>query len=167
MTPTNLQQVLDATDPVELLRNSQIGAYVYPVVAAEFTNWRREQRAWRESVVLYDQSHHMVNLILRGPDTVKLTSDTAINSTANFVPGMAKQYVPTTPAGYVIGDGILFHEEGGELTFVGRAPASNWLRFQAETGGYDIDVELDDRSPMRPMGKRVTRKLWRFQVQGP
>ena len=167
MTPTNLQQILDANDPVELLRNSQIGAYVYPVVAAEFTNWRREQRAWRETVVLYDQSHHMVNLFMRGPDTVKLISDTAINSTATFVPGMAKQYVPTTPAGHVIGDGILFHEEGGELTFVGRAPASNWLRFHAEAGNYDVEVEFDDRSPMRPMGKRVTRKLWRFQVQGP
>jgi len=27
---------------VELLRNSQVGAYVYPVVPSEFTNWRSE-----------------------------------------------------------------------------------------------------------------------------
>src|SRR4051812_8486119 len=127
MSPTNLQQILDQHDAVELLRNSKIGAYIYPVVAAEFTNWRREQRAWREAVVLYDQSHHMVNLIIKGPDAIKLISDTAINSTANFPAGMAKQYVPTTPAGNAIGDGILFHDEGGELTFVGRSPASNWL----------------------------------------
>ncbi len=167
MTPTNLQQIIDANDPVELLRNSQIGAYVYPVVAAEFTNWRREQRAWRETVVLYDQSHHMVNLMLRGPGAIELITATAINSTASFPVGMAKQYVPTTPAGFVIGDGILFREEEESFTFVGRAPASNWLRFHADTGGYDVEVELDDRSPMRPMGKPVTRKLWRFQVQGP
>jgi vanillate/3-O-methylgallate O-demethylase len=167
MSPTSLQQILDHNDPVELLRNSQIGAYVYPVVAAEFTNWRREQRAWRETCVLYDQSHHMVNLMLRGPGAIKLITETAINSTATFPVGMAKQYVPTTPAGYVIGDGILFHEDDEEFTFVGRAPASNWLRFHAETGGHDVEVELDDRSPMRPMGKQVIRKLWRFQVQGP
>ncbi len=167
MTPTNLQQILDANDPVELLRNSQIGAYVYPVVAAEFTNWRREQRAWRETVVLYDQSHHMVNLMLRGPGAIELITATAINSTATFPVGMAKQYVPTTHAGFVIGDGILFRDEEESFTFVGRAPASNWLRFHADTGGYDVEVELDDRSPMRPMGKQVTRKLWRFQVQGP
>jgi vanillate/3-O-methylgallate O-demethylase len=167
MTPSNLQQILDTINPVELLRNSQIGAYVYPVVAAEFTNWQREQRAWRETVVLYDQSHHMVNLMIRGKDAMKLITDTAVNSTANFPAGMAKQYVPTTPAGNVIGDGILFHEENGELTFVGRSPASNWLQFQAATGGYDVEVELDDRSPMRPMGKQVIRKVWRFQVQGP
>ena len=167
MAPKNLQEILDATNPVELLRNSQIGAYVYPVVAAEFTNWRREQRAWRETAVLYDQSHHMVNLFFEGPDALKLISDTAINSVANFPVDMAKQYVPTTPAGNVIGDGILFHLAEDEFVFVGRAPAANWLEFQAETGGYDVEVEKDDRSPMRPMGKPVTRKVWRFQVQGP
>jgi vanillate/3-O-methylgallate O-demethylase len=167
MTPTNLQQILDTTNPVDLLRNSQIGAYVYPVVASEFTNWRREQRAWRETAVLYDQSHHMVNLILRGPGAIELITATAVNSTETFPVGMAKQYVPTTPAGFVIGDGILFHDDEEEFTFVGRAPASNWLLYQAEAGGYDVEVELDDRSPMRPQGKQVTRKLWRFQVQGP
>jgi len=167
MTPTNLQEILDSTDTVELLRNSQIGAYIYPVVAAEFTNWRREQRAWRETACLYDQTHHMVNLFLRGPGAAKLISDTAVNSVAQFPVDMAKQYVPTTPAGHVIGDGILFHLENDEFVFVGRAPASNWLRFHAETGGYDVEAELDDRSPMRPQGKAVTRKLWRFQVQGP
>src|SRR5262245_34813250 len=43
---------------VPVLRNSKIGIYVYPVVASEFSNWRDEQRAWRESAVLFDQSHH-------------------------------------------------------------------------------------------------------------
>src|SRR5262245_35394861 len=167
MTPTNLEQILETTDPVELLRNSQIGAYVYPVVAAEFTNWRREQRAWRETAVLYDQTHHMVNLFFKGPDALKLISDTAINIVETFPVDMAKQYVPTTPAGEVVGDGILFHLAESEFVFVGRAPAANWLEFQAETGGYDVEVDKDDRSPMRPMGKAVTRRVWRFQVQGP
>src|ERR1700751_1308010 len=98
MTPKNLQEILDATDPVELLRNSQIGAYASPVVAAEFTNWRREQRAWRETAVLFDQSHHMVNLFFRGPDALKLVEETGINSVANFSVNMAKQFVPCTPA---------------------------------------------------------------------
>ena len=90
-----------------------------------------------------------------------------MNSVAEFPVDMAKQYVPTTPAGHVIGDGILFRLEDDELVFVGRAPAANWLRYHAETGGYAVEAELDDRSPMRPQGKPVTRKLWRFQVQGP
>jgi len=168
MTPSNLQEVLDESgNIVELLRNSQIGAYIYPVVPYEFSNWRREQRAWRESAVLFDQSHHMVNFFFKGPDALKMVSDTAINSVANFPVNMAKQYVPTTPAGHVIGDGILFHLDEEEFVWVGRAPVANWLKYQAETGGYKLDFELDDRSPGRPYGKAVTRAYWRFQIQGP
>jgi vanillate/3-O-methylgallate O-demethylase len=168
MTPSNLQEVLDESgNIVELLRNSQIGAYIYPVVPYEFSNWRREQRAWRETAVLFDQSHHMVNFFFKGPDALKMISDTAINSVANFPVNMAKQYVPTTPAGHVIGDGILFHLDEEEFVWVGRAPVANWLKYQAETGDYKLDFELDDRSPGRPYGKAVTRVYWRFQIQGP
>ena len=38
---------------VELLRNSQIGAYVYPVVPYEFSNWRREQKAWARKTFFF------------------------------------------------------------------------------------------------------------------
>jgi vanillate/3-O-methylgallate O-demethylase len=168
MNAKNLQEVLDASgNTVELLRNSQLGAYIYPVVAPEFTNWRSEQRAWRETAVLYDQSHHMDNLFIKGPDALKLISDTAINSVANFPVNKAKQYVPTTPAGHVIGDGILFHEAEDEYIYVGRAPAANWLLYHGETGGYDAEIVVDRRSPSRPMGQPVKRKYWRFQIQGP
>jgi vanillate/3-O-methylgallate O-demethylase len=168
MTPSNLQEVLDASgNTVELLRNSQIGAYIYPVVPYEFTNWRREQRAWRETAVLFDQTHHMANLFMRGPGAIKLISDTGINSVANFPVNMAKQFVPCTPAGNVIGDGILFHLDEEEYVWVGRAPVANWLTYQAEKGDYDVEIEKDDRSPGRPYGKAVTRAYWRFQIQGP
>lgn len=168
MTPANLEQILASKgDIVGMLRNSRIGAYVYPVVAPEFHNWRMEQWAWQHSVVLFDQTHHMVNLYLRGKDALKLLSDTAANTMQGFAVDKAKQYVPTTPYGHVIGDGIIFHLAEEEFVYVGRAPASNWLRFQAEDGGYDVDLEFDDRSPPRPMGKPVTRSVWRFQIQGP
>jgi len=168
MTPNNLQQLLDASgNTVELLRNSQIGAYIYPVVPYEFTNWRREQRAWNETAVLFDQTHHMANLFMRGPGAIKLIADTGINSVANFPVNMAKQFVPCTPAGNVIGDGILFHLDEEEYVWVGRAPVANWLTYQAEAGGYDVEIEKDDRSPSRPYGKAVTRAYWRFQIQGP
>jgi vanillate/3-O-methylgallate O-demethylase len=169
MTSTSLQGVLDGAgrNTVELLRNSQLGAYVYPVVPAEFTNWRDEQRAWRETVVLYDQSHHMDSLFISGPDAHRLLSETGVNSFANFPVERAKQFVPTTPAGHVIGDGILFHEGEQEYVYVGRSPAANWLLFRGETGGYDVDIVVDRRSPSRPMGKPVVRRYWRFQIQGP
>ncbi|MFD4196235.1 MULTISPECIES: vanillate/3-O-methylgallate O-demethylase [Amycolatopsis] len=167
MTAKNLQEVLDqAGNTVQLLRDSQIGAYIYPVVPSEFTNFRREVTAWRETAVLFDQSHHMVNLFLSGPDALKLISDTGINSVAKFGVNTAKQFVPVSPEGGVIGDGILFHLAEEEFVFVGRAPVANWLTYQA-TRGYDVDVRLDQRSPSRPYGKPVSRDLWRFQIQGP
>jgi vanillate/3-O-methylgallate O-demethylase len=87
MSAKNLQDVLDqAGDTVDLLRNSQLGAYIYPVVPAEFTNFRREVIAWRETAVLFDQSHHMVNLFISGRDALKLITDNGINSTAKSPP---------------------------------------------------------------------------------
>ena len=69
----NLESVLrTAGNTVQLLRNSRIGAYVYPVVPSEFTNWRDEQKAWRETAVLFDQSHHMAEFTIKGPDALKL-----------------------------------------------------------------------------------------------
>ncbi len=164
----NLQEIVEGnSDIVGTLRNSQIGAYVYPVVAPEFSNWRSEQWAWQHSAVLFDQSHHMFDLYIKGPEALKLLSDTMINSPKGWQKNKAKQYVPTTPAGNVIGDGIIFWLEEEEFVYVGRAPAANWLMYQAEKGKYDVEIINDPRSPSRPMGKPVERISWRFQIQGP
>ncbi|MDH3533059.1 MAG: aminomethyl transferase family protein [Gammaproteobacteria bacterium] len=168
MINNSLEDLLRAnTNPVDMLRNSQIGAYVYPVVPGEFSNWRDEQRAWRETCVLFDQSHHMVDIYIEGPDAIRLVSDTAINTFSNFLVNRAKQYLPCSYDGYVIGDGILFHLEENKLVFVGRAPAANWIEFQAKAGGYDVTIDKDDRSPGDPKGLAVVRKCYRFQIQGP
>lgn len=168
MSHKNLEQVLQAAgNTVDMLRSSQIGIYIYPVVPTEFSNWRDEQKAWRDTAVLYDQSHHMVDLFINGPDAVKMVSDLAINTFSNFPVERAKQFVPCSHGGHVIGDGILFHLAENELVFVGRAPSANWLKFHGETGGYDVEIVEDDRSPSMPMGKAVARKNYRFQIQGP
>lgn len=168
MTAKSLQDVLDnAGNIVTHLRNSRIGAYVYPVVAPEFTNWRDEQRAWRETAVLFDQSHHMAELSIEGPDAEQLLSDTIINSVATWPVGRAKHVVPVSSTGHVVGDVIGFRDDTMRFNLVGRAPTVTWLQFHAETGGYDIVLGRDDRSPARPMGKPVTRRHYRFQVQGP
>ena len=79
---------------VKLLRNSKSGIYVYPVVAPEFSNWRDEQRAWRESAVLFDQTHHMDELIVEGPDATKMLEYIGVNSFSNFDLNRAKHFVP-------------------------------------------------------------------------
>ncbi len=168
MKQKSLEDLLQAVgNPVKMLRNSQIGAYVYPVVPYEYSNWRDEQRAWRETAVLFDQSHHMANIYVEGPDALRMLSYLATNTFAKFPVNRAKQFAPCTYDGFVIGDGILFHLDETRLVFVGRAPAANWIEFHAATGAYDVKIEKDDRSPSNPKCKAVFRTCYRYQIQGP
>jgi glycine cleavage system aminomethyltransferase T len=165
MSDQSLEQLLNEVgNPVEMLRNAQAGPNVYPGVPAEYSNWRDEQRAWQETCVLYNQSYHMAELMVEGPDALKLLSSLGINSFANFAPGKAKQFVPVTPAGYVIGDVILFGLDEQRYNLVGRAPVLNWVTYHAETGDHDVQVTFDQRTALRNDGKR---RHYRFQVQGP
>ncbi|MGM7669928.1 vanillate/3-O-methylgallate O-demethylase [Microbacterium sp. A93] len=155
--------IAQAGGAVNLLWESQSPPAVVPHVVPEFTNWRDEQLAWRRTAVLYDQSHHMADLNIKGPDALRLISDTAVNSVANFPVEMAKQYVAVSPSGHVIGDNVLFHLEEDEYQAVGIPPSINWLQYHAETGGYDVEVWRDDNSLYRKGDPR----LYRYQVQGP
>ena len=164
MSAQSLADVLQTVgSPVDLVRNSQIGPYVYPKVPAEFSNWRDEQHAWRETCCLFDQSHHMTDMYIKGPDALKLLSATGVNSFSNFAVNKAKQFVACNYHGQVIGDAILFYLDDDLLSLVGRPSAHNWVQYHAETGDYDVTIERDERSAVNPTG----RKLYRFQVQGP
>ena len=165
MSQRSLEDLLRSSgNTVELLRNSQAGPNVYPGVPSEYTNWRDEQQAWQQTCVLYNQSYHMADLAVRGPDAQALLSHLAVNSFEGFGVDRAKHFVPCTPDGYVIGDVILFHLAENTFNLVGRAPALNWITYHAETGGYDVEVELDQRWALRTDGRR---RSYRFQVQGP
>jgi vanillate/3-O-methylgallate O-demethylase len=168
MSNSNLTSVIEAAGgPVKLLRNSKAGIYVYPVVAPEFSNWRSEQMAWRNSAVLFDQTHHMDELIVEGPDAAAFLEYVGINSFANFDLNRAKHFVPVTPAGNVIGDMIIFRERDDKFVLVGRSPTANWVRFQAAIGNYKVRLIHDPRSDSRPDGKAIYRTHYRFQIQGP
>jgi len=165
MADRSLEDLLGTVEsPVELLRNSQAGPNVYPGVPAEYTNWRDEQIAWQTTCVLFNQSYHMADLAVSGPDAASLLSRLAVNSFEGFTVDKAKHFVPCSPEGYVIGDVILFHLAEEEFNLVGRAPALNWITYHAETGGYDVEAELDQRWALRTDGRR---RSYRFQVQGP
>jgi len=166
MNYRNLEELLQAVgNPVKMLRNSQLGPYVYPVVPSEYTNWRDEQRAWQQTCVLFNQSFHMTDMYVEGPDALRLFSDFGINTFKNFDVNKAKQYVACNYDGHVIVDAILFHLEKGRFNLVGRPTVHNWLQYQAETGKYNVKLERDERTVART-GPPV-RKAYRFQLQGP
>ncbi len=168
MSKNSLSAAIEAAGgAVNLLRNSKAGIYVYPVVAPEFSNWRSEQMAWRNSAVLFDQTHHMDELTVEGPDAEKFLSHVGINSFANFKLNVAKHFVPVTPAGHVIGDMIIFRETEEKFVLVGRAPTANWVMFQAAYGQWNVRLKHDPRSDSRPDGKAIYRGHYRFQIQGP
>jgi glycine cleavage system aminomethyltransferase T len=147
---------------LNMLRGPQNGSYPFPI-KAEFTNWRDEQESWRKTAVLFDQSHHMTDLVVEGPDCYRLLSTLGANSFKDFGPMKAKQFVTCNQDGYVIGDCILFCLADKKVRIAGRPPALNWVEYHAKTGGYDVATRRDERTAQNPKG----RELFRFQVQGP
>jgi vanillate/3-O-methylgallate O-demethylase len=156
------ERIKRAGGPVQMLRNAPVGAYPFPI-KPEFTNWRDEQRAWRATASLMDSSFHMTDFYFKGPDVRRLLSDTGINSFANFGPDRAKQFVACNHEGYVIADAIVMVFADDEAALIGRAATPHWVAYQAEKGGYDVEVTRDYQSSMNPR----QRKLFRFQIQGP
>ena len=148
--------------PLKLMRTGRAGAYPFPI-PAEFTNWRDEQESWRTSAALMDQSHHMTDITLSGPDCYRLLEKVGANSFKNFGPMRAKQLVAVNYDGYMIGDCILFCLDDNLVRLVGRPPALNWVQFHAETGDYDVTLQRDERTAQNPNG----REYYRLQLQGP
>lgn len=147
---------------VELLRNSPAKPTIFPITP-EFTNWRSEQRSWRETVALLDQSHHMTDLYINGPDALQLLSDTGVNKFANFKVDTAKQFVAVNADGYLIGDAILAYLGEASFNLVGHATVLDWVQFRLETGNYDATIERDDNSLVRTGAP----KNYRYELQGP
>jgi vanillate/3-O-methylgallate O-demethylase len=173
-TPTRtLQDLLDSTpNLVDHLYGNRKGSVLKDAVlrqptqfvAPEFTNWREEQMACRTSIAFYDQSFHMTTTFLRGKDAVALMNHLTVNSYATFGVDRSRHSVVCSPDGYVVGDGILYCLAPDELALVGRQAGHNWVRFNAQSGGYDVELEEDEFMADNPNGRRV---MYRYQVEGP
>jgi glycine cleavage system aminomethyltransferase T len=143
---------------------SRAGTAAAALIPPVFTNWRDEQRSWSETAVLFEQSHHMPELFLDGPDALKLLTRLGVNTFTNFATDRAKQFVACTPAGHVIGDCILYRHGEESFELVSGMPLLNWVHYNAETGGYHVTVVRDNHTPANPSGRRVK---FRFQLDGP
>ena len=165
-----LQDLIDSTPSLvshfyndTLTPHSQQMASLSPA-RTEFTNWRDEQHGWRDSAIIFEQSHHMPELFLKGPDAFRLLNKIGINSFANFAPGRAKQFVACNPRGQVIGDCVLHCLAPDSFELISGMPVLDWVHFHAESGGYDVTVERDNHTSANPTGRRTN---FRYGLDGP
>ncbi|MEP7045023.1 MAG: aminomethyl transferase family protein, partial [Ilumatobacteraceae bacterium] len=109
-------------------------------------------------------SFHMTTTYVRGKDAQSLFSGLAVNSFETFDVGRSRHMVTSSPEGYLVGDGVLYSVAPEEMVLVGRAAGHNYVRFCAETGGWDVSIEADEIFSNNPAGRRT---VYRYQVEGP
>ena len=146
---------------LEMLRNANIGFYVFPMVS-EHSNWREEQMAWANGAVLFDQSYHMTDVYVEGPDTLRLLEDISINKWDGFGPLQAKQIVTVSAEGYLVADAICIGLEHNKVALIGKPTTGNYANYIADKGDYDVSVTRSSRAL-----DRGEREHFRFQIQGP
>lgn len=160
----NLDEKLRAAGgPIEMIRHNESRPLSLPVLPNVYTNWFDEQRAWRESCAFFDQSHHMYDVIVEGPDALDVFSDLGVNSFEGFEAGKAKQFLMCNPEGYYIGDGILSHVQPGRYRLVAPGMGPHWIEYNLEQGSYDVEVEIDPND----RGRDGPPKSYRFELMGP
>jgi len=158
----SLQDTIDRYPTVIDALRANPGGHPFPY-PLWWTSWRDEQHAWAETAILFNQSFHMSDLFISGPDTLKLLSDTSVNRFDNFATGRAKQYVAVNEEGYLVGDSILVKLSDDLVTLAGFEYSLNWLQYHAQRGGYDVSFEREQNSDGSPHSKR----LYRYEIEGP
>ncbi|MFB6361509.1 MAG: aminomethyl transferase family protein [Halobacteriales archaeon] len=165
MPTATLEDVLASTESaVSLLRNNDFDRHTYDF-PDEYTHWIEEQRAVRETAAIVDQSYHMGNITIEGPDALDLLSYLSVNnydSIRQGEPPQARNIIVCNHDGYVIGDNILFYLDEDTFTCVGGPWVNNWIRYNAEIS----DLEVETRIRYQPFAEGDPQDF-RFQIQGP
>lgn len=168
----SLQDLIDSkANLVEYFYNDTIAPHfkartslLTTVIPPEHTNWREEQRAWRETAYFFNQSHHMPALFLKGPDAHKLLIRISLNNLTEFGIERAKQLIGVTPRGHIIGDCITYRHGEESFELISGMAVLNWVHYHAETGGYDVEVFRDAATAFNKTGGRIR---YRYQLEGP
>lgn len=116
----------------------------------EYTDWIDESMSWKETCAIGDWSF-LWERRFKGPDVLKLFSDTSVNSFQKFDIRQSKHVVHTTKQGKVIAEGILTRLSDDEFMLFGRG--TFWVDYIRRHGDYNVTSAADD--------------WFNFQVQGP
>ena len=121
-------------------------------LAHEYTGWRSETMAWKETAYLGAALNPQPTFKISGPGASKFLSAFCTNSFTNFQIGMAKHGIMCNRKGQIIEDGLLIRTGEEEyLTF----EMTPYIDFALDQGGYDA------------VGEDLTGKMFLYQIGGP
>jgi glycine cleavage system aminomethyltransferase T len=139
--------------PSEQLRETTTyfhkGSYLFPL---EYTGWRDETMAWKESAYFGAMLNPMPTSRVNGPDALKLFRDVCVNSFENFAVGTGKHAIMCNEEGLVFRDGVLIRTAEDEFYTYEIFPADAYF---LSKGSYDAACE------------NLTGKVFLFQIAGP
>jgi vanillate/3-O-methylgallate O-demethylase len=165
MASPSLQDGLNKAGSAVLLRwTDKPRFWTPPVVAPEYSGWRKEQAAWKDGVALMDLSYHMWDTFVTGPDATRMLSELSANNYEKFAVDQAKQFVTVNESGFLVGDAILLRRGEQDYVITGRPTAQNWITYHAQKGGYDVELSSDPDCSRDP---DHIPPFFRYQIQGP
>jgi vanillate/3-O-methylgallate O-demethylase len=116
----------------------------------EYTDWIDESMSWKQTCSIGDWSF-LWERRFKGPDALRLFSDTSVNSFQKFDVLQSKHVTHVNKDGKVIAEGILTRLSEDEFMLFGRG--TFWVDHVRRHGDYDVTSEADD--------------WFNFQVAGP
>ena len=128
------------------------GSYMGDMLPYEFTGWRDEQMAWKDTCYLGANLTPTTTSRIYGPEALQFIKDNFTNSFEKFPVGKGKQGLMVDDDGYVAGCGVLIRTAEDEFYSYWLEP---WLSYTFSRKPYDAAVE------------NLTDQVFLFQLAGP
>lgn len=135
---------------VQDMRKTPEGYFTSRWGQPEYTDWIDESMSWKQTCSIGDWSF-LWERKFKGPDALRLFSDTSVNSFQKFDILQSKHVTHTTSAGKVIAEGILTRLGEDEFLLFGRG--TFWVDYVRRNGNYNVVSQAQDG--------------FNFQVAGP
>jgi glycine cleavage system aminomethyltransferase T len=124
-------------------------SYLFPL---EYTGWRDETMAWKESAYLGAMLNPMPTSRVRGPDALKFFTDVCVNSFKRFAVGTGKHAIMCNEKGLVFRDGVLI-----------RTAEDEFYTYEI----FPTDAYFLSRGSYNAVCENLTGKVFLFQIAGP
>ncbi len=123
------------------------------VVPFEWTNWRDETMAGKESCSIHASLNPQPTFRIKGPEALKFLSDVCVNDFTTFPIGSAKHAIMCNEEGLDMGDGVLMRL--GEDEFLSYEMGANYIAYVFQTGQLRRRGRGPDRNEL-PVSDRRT-----------